>query len=289
MLTHLALALALWMAPGAGRGQGPGTSPQPAEARACASAGCHAGLIEKPVVHAVAAAGDCETCHVQDVAEGKPAKGSEAPAGHPFKPAAGNIATICTTCHEDPVADQPHPHDPAASGECTICHEPHASAENHLLRERVTDLCTGCHSDQADEIARAVVHGVIRDLGCTACHDPHGAQAPKLLRGAGNHLCLECHVATAQGPSEKKEMDVVLFGARHVEAAWFQAIPKLSLPAGMKGHPVAGHPLESAQDPLDTTRPFGCISCHEPHGAQRNSLLRIPATGGSLCAACHSK
>ncbi len=313
--TFLALALlvpiqdAARKAPPAGAGDG-----------SCSEASCHADLAERPTVHGVVAEGMCDACH-EHSGEGHAFSLTAEPIGdacvscHDDPREAGpNVhaaaaegectvchdphgsdaeglllaegGELCTGCHEDPAAGE-HVHAPAAGGECGLCHDPHASENTFLTREAGTDLCLGCHDGQAEELAMPAVHGIVQSAGCTACHNPHSAAAAHLLHVQGNALCTACHLESAEKREPDAEGRITILGGRTVPAAALEGSPAIQLTEG-KGHPLAQHPVEAESNPRAPEEPFGCASCHAPHGAERRGLIQ----GGSwmrLCSQCHKK
>jgi len=199
------------------------------------------------------------------------------------------LASLCAGCHE-PVAggvgDAPtgtH----RRPGACLDCHAPHGAPRPRLLRREPAATCLGCHGKRIAAGDRTVpsigwkveragaVHGVpswkepsqgknvARD--CLGCHLAHPRRGDGLmLKAAGNDLCFRCHAAgtfPAAGP-------------------------------GRRTHPGTGHPVDGGPDPLRPAQPFGCVSCHEPHGARQPELLRYPPAKGvpaatAGCVHCH--
>lgn len=224
---------------------GPGTG-------SCSSAGCHADLGARAVVHAAFEPDGCGSCH-----EAK--KGD----GHGFRLTAPSVAALCVTCHDDPRKTGKLVHGPVKD-DCTKCHDPHSAPHPKLLVRVGNDLCLGCHDNLPKEMERPFTHGAVYDPGCEKCHVPHASNSARLLRVPGNALCLECHGAAAT------------------------AGPRVVLKDG-RGHPVHDHPVEGYPDPRQPSVPLWCASCHEPHGAVRKHLLRGPAGGWIICRQCHTK
>ncbi|MFQ5717970.1 MAG: cytochrome c3 family protein [Acidobacteriota bacterium] len=255
--------------------------PDPAEFGDPACTDCHDDLLGGKVVHAAAEAG-CDTCHTLS------GSGDETTVNLQAVP-----EELCVMCHDNPaeVEGATSRHDPVAEAMCTACHSPHSSQRDHLLLGQgavANDVCLECHVEVAEEIERPVVHGGVQSFGCIACHEPHASRFARLLRGEDNDLCLECH---ARAPGSRRIDDegrVLLFGGRPVDAATFEALPKLALGGSRAGHPVAKHPVHAEHDPLRPERSFGCTSCHAPHASLRKGLLAGEAKG-SFCVQCHRK
>jgi len=146
-----------------------------------------------------------------------------------------------------------------------------------------------CHDTVAEELGRPRVHGAVEALGCTGCHNPHSSGFPRMLRVERNALCQACHLSAVSPEAHQEGSVVVLFGAHSVPLPVFSRLPKVPVHVqNGRGHPVAKHPVQAASNPLRPEEPFGCVSCHEPHGANRGPLLVGPA-GSGLCRLCHSK
>ena len=139
------------------------------------------------------------------------------------------------------------------------CHEPHTSKYGKLLRAEAPALCFRCH--RMSKFLGKTVHSPVRNGACLGCHKPHAGDNRELLTSAGNELCLQCHPDVAK--------------ARHAVSA-----------KGSRG----GHVLKADRDPRRRGRPFGCISCHDPHRSDYRRLFRDPSDDNvSLCSACHKK
>jgi predicted CXXCH cytochrome family protein len=177
-----------------------------------------------------------------------------------FGQKAASQAATCGACHEDYLAGvlgtKSFVHGPVAAGQCTVCHDPHGGATTTLLHDVPPGLCLSCHADTISAKAATSLHGKV---SCTACHDPHANVTPSLVPAAGSTLCARCHLA----------VDAM------IEA----------------GHPVYGHPVHAADDPLQPGRKMGCVSCHEPHGQDDISKLNIAENEfvqRRFCLKCHT-
>jgi predicted CXXCH cytochrome family protein len=240
---------------------------------------CHSDLFEGAAIHPPAD-GDCESCHEMTAGDDEWSVALAAPAEE-----------ICLMCHDNPaeIEEAGSIHYPALEGECLACHDPHSSNRTALLRGKGNEICFECHSEQQEALEKPSVHDVVTILGCPSCHNPHAAAGPRLLRKAGNRLCMECHTADPDAPQVDDAGRIVLFARQKVEADYFDSIPKLSFPGKAQvGHPVSRHPVEGDNDPRRPGEPFGCTSCHDPHGSDRDRLL-IGGKGFGLCRQCHSK
>ncbi len=138
------------------------------------------------------------------------------------------------------------------------CWPPVAVAAEESQNPAVSLPCTECHG----ELTLAYRHPpVVED--CLNCHVEHfePAPAPSNLQDDLNDLCLGCH----------------------------------DDPDDTGGHPVVSHPTEGRPDPFDPTRPFSCVSCHNPHQSNMPALfkyrydVRRAASEGYPCALCHHR
>jgi len=196
---------------------------------------------------------------------------------------------LCTICHDDVAAalKTEHAHAPAASGECVMCHSPHGSDQERLLNTPQVELCTICHADVAERLKLAHPHAPVK-VSCAVCHDPHGSAHATQLREATNELCLACHLLTRTPESQPK---TTLFG-RDVSATVAPLITPervIGLDRTRQyGPPLMRHPVAGPKDPVDPTKPFTCLSCHLPHGADGPALQRYAGTNPSeACVRCH--
>lgn len=243
----------------------------------CATADCHEGVGNDPIVHGPVAMDECQICHepkrdrhnFEDVPPSLdlcmachddpvdieavvhfPATEDclicHDPHGSslPGLLRGDKVQDLCFACHDTELIDGEHKHGPAASGACTICHNPHSSNEERLLREKGNALCAICHADFIEEMtAGTYVHEPVKE-SCTNCHNPHSGEQPRMLPGTIHELCGKCHeeiVTTATGST------------------------------------VAHAPAKSEN---------GCIECHTPHGGNNPSLLKDAQV--PLCLGCHN-
>lgn len=172
------------------------------------------------------------------------------------------VIDLCVECHDAPGVDSAVKHSAVDMlKSCVRCHNPHAASLPKLLRDETPKLCIYCHKDIGEGIndPKMHVHPAIDDAGCEGCHQPHGSKNGKLLKKPLNDLCFTCH-------AKKKFGD---------------------------GHPINGHPLTLAQDPLFPEKPFTCVSCHKPHFSRNVRLQRYRFTkgetpyDGTICSVCH--
>jgi len=220
------------------------------EQTSCAD--CHKNLFDRYIwKHSTTVNQQCLTCHQQYV---KPWRIG-------FRE--GRIDDTCLTCHTGKKIwlSSKYRHGTLIGG-CTLCHNPHGGGYRYQLwAEGSLMLCVACHSDKGNLVSKGedrlpYVHGIILGKGCVACHDPHATDEEFMLYKPINELCTSCH-------------------------------PNL---AGVKkGHPVAGHPLETSSRQQRPGRELTCAGCHDPHGSVHQRLLVETIRGGRLCSVCHKR
>ncbi|MDQ7007242.1 MAG: cytochrome c3 family protein [Acidobacteriota bacterium] len=231
---------------------------------------CHDDKNEGKVVHAAVRDFGCDSCHTGDAEE------------HDIGLVADEITELCLACHDDPTDGMDFPHEALEMGSCIDCHDPHTSNQPRLLLEPVNALCTACHEDQGVDLNLPVGHAPLTVDGCTACHMPHGGHAPALLRAPANALCEACHVPTAGATSAPE----AVFAGHELPGQLLEQAPRVPLSAEGRDHPVLKHPVGGGDDPRREGRPFGCTSCHRPHGSSHRKLL-VAASSWVLCIQCH--
>ena len=243
----------------------------------CATAACHAGILEMKVLHAPTAANQCAACHNP--------KGNR----HEFT-LAGQGAALCAGCHE-PLEKKKVFHKPAAEG-CTTCHNPHGGETKALLVCEESKLCIRCHGHMhlAKEIAEGKSsHSIaLEGKGCLTCHQPHAsdhiallnAEYPAAFRAPfapkSYALCFQCHSQALETEFETTGATNFRNGTRNL-------------------HALHVNNKESG---------LSCRACHVPHAADQPHLLRdsVPAgpagwsatlhfqetkTGGACALGCH--
>lgn len=207
----------------------------------------------------------CLSCHAMHGAKGKhitrdPGDGRTCLGCHPAMASTSTNHPLGRVPGRDLVAERRGQH-VLLSGDggigCLSCHDMSADMKTGMLRSLPgKSVCLDCHSERTDLAGGAHAH---LETGakptCIACHDVHGGERDeRFLRAAPGTVgdprgCLSCH-----GP-----------GGR--------AAPRQAKPG------VAGHPTDGRSLPDDKN--LTCLSCHDPHAADR------PNAGA--CATCHTE
>ncbi|RJQ47316.1 MAG: hypothetical protein C4538_05315 [Nitrospiraceae bacterium] len=196
---------------------------------------------------------ECLKCHQTEAMETD--YSVDVPARFAIKESS-KAALLCYTCHtknETEFSGYKYIHGPVAIAKCNMCHNPHGSSIRHMLRKDSSTMCLECHGKQ-DMMKQAIVHEPVIKQGCTGCHDPHGSSFPFFLAAEVKDLCLKCH------PKTDKQKN---------------------------NHPVNGHPVSGANDPINPGRQLTCSSCHDPHSSTFDKLLPVEEVM-MICTKCHS-
>ena len=223
---------------------------------------CHKELVSKAVVHGPAAT-DCTSCH-EPTGE---AHSNEQTTGG-FKLFATG-SEMCYSCHTELPAEhkQKYVHKPLKTGDCTGCHNIHSADYPKLLISQSPDLCLSCHEKfvAKKELATTIHTPSFEGEACTQCHTPHGSSEKRLLTGKSKELCLKCHNKIIKREDETLIANI----GKHLEE-----------------NPNIHKALNKR-----------CTSCHNPHYASRELLLKDNFTVGSyakgveesfaLCFGCH--
>jgi len=241
---------------------------------------CHSGILEKKVVHAVAAEA-CDGCHSSNGIE------------HPKQGVKGfdlaeQLPALCYMCHEE--KKQATIHAPVEAGECLTCHSPHASDTKGLLvNDKQQDLCFTCHD--AGILARQVKHKPVADGKCSDCHDPHTSDFQKLTKADKPQLCFNCHVSVQM--QTKNKVQHPPFGedcatCHEIHSADVQNL----LTQAMPGLCYNCHDMQSAAESAKVVHKVvndakGCANCHSPHASNQERLLT--KAGKEICLDCHSR
>jgi predicted CXXCH cytochrome family protein len=192
---------------------------------------------------------------------------------------------------------------------CQTCHEVHGAKGNKLtvIENKNSELCTACHEKQGSLIQtkhdlrvslpdeKNINEQKPSESGpCGACHTPHNGVGKRLwARGlkSGNpasQQCLACH-------GEKTDHKTTPIG-KHSHPIRVQSTSTGTAPKEL--------PLFSANADRDSTGTVQCVTCHNAHrwdpdsltkrgginveGDASNSFLRIANSSSSaLCLECH--
>jgi predicted CXXCH cytochrome family protein len=206
---------------------------------------CHVDLMERFKRHTTVDNRVCIGCH---------RLGSDLAAA--FAP--GNqAADPCYACHQDKISQftQDYIHGPVAGGSCTICHDAHGSNWDKSLLSPTPLLCFLCHEEIDSQQDREVVHRPFAEGKCVVCHDPHSTSNKWMLQKNSEVVCMRCHEAS--GTLQ-----------RHEHPYNVKPDKKLTAPLRLSG-----------QGKLE------CVSCHNPHAANTEHLLRTNQQ--HTCAGCH--
>jgi len=204
----------------------------------------------------------------------------EEKADHLFIEVKDIKSETCLTCHTNKKEGK-FVHSAVGMG-CESCHQMVSENGKTTVTPVATggDLCAMCHKARKG----SVLHGPYKNGQCLTCHDPHASDFKAQTRAPGNSLCLECHA-----PRRVTKNTVVLFNARNISDAEFEAIPKIELDATQSiGHPWMGHPVTERLDPLHQGEKMSCLSCHQPHASQAPMLIHFdrsivsPSSDGRL-------
>ena len=162
----------------------------------------------------------------------------------------------CFLCHKDKIGEfaQDFIHGPVAGGTCTVCHNPHGSQFEKNLRSPVPVLCLYCHTS-IEERNEPVQHAPFAEGKCVACHDPHATGNRWVLNRKSGELCLGCHRDDMADGNHRHPTD---------------AKPNRPLATGLA---------------LDENGHLECVTCHRPHYASAEFLLRT--SGENACLGCH--
>lgn len=243
----------------------------------CLSERCHAQLLSRTTVHAVAE--PCEGCHESQTTP-HPQKGKTT-----FR-LTQDPPDLCYTCHE-PFAGKGRVHSPVEGGMCTTCHNPHASNEPKLLEQPMKSLCGSCHADHVDF---KLPHGPVSVGDCAACHASHVSEKRALLVRDGDELCTGCHVDMRELQGKKHVHAPVSAGCTSCHNPHGAAAAKLLAQEGpevcFSCHGEIGEKVRNAPVPhaaLATDK--GCASCHSVHASDNEKLLVNPEK--DTCAGCH--
>jgi len=163
----------------------------------------------------------------------------------------------CHLCHKKLIGSFGTVHGPAAVWSCLSCHEARGERKFSVV-EPEGEVCNGCHENNWNSMKFG--HGPTAAGSCATCHDPHASDHPYFLRTALIDICTGCHQDILMKP--------------HV----------------IVGFSNSGHPVTRQVDPYHPTRPFTCVSCHNPHAGSSSVFLQKydgVSDMSTFCRTCH--
>jgi len=209
------------------------------------------------------------------------------------------ITRMCLECHKE-LSDKAYVHGPITVGGCAPCHDFGSLPARYELITAGADLCYGCHQGKQDEFAKSYIHGPVAAGICSVCHSPHGSNEKYNMRLPEGQMCMSCHQKIRE-QSNSFNLHPPFAAGKCTDCHDPRASgnPTFFLKGkgsglcfkchdeqGMEGH---RHPVEVVPThtyPGMRLSEFGeliCLSCHNPHGGDSESLL--PPKG---CQSCHA-
>jgi hypothetical protein len=185
---------------------------------------------------------------------------------HEREPAARNIGTECTRCH-DKVAEEHHAQKLPGKFDCSSCHQVHGP------RADLAASCRNCH-EQASEPGTTLAQEHER---CTQCHTAHTFVAPEAV-------CSTCHAAVAGVLASWKAEKHADCRNCHLPHSATQETARC---AGCHENQNHGHPsCTSCHAPHENARAVtACESCHE---AERKAVITsVVSHQKKGCETCH--
>lgn len=163
----------------------------------------------------------------------------------------------CYSCHRR-IVDFRFAHGPASVWACATCHQGNSEKTKYATPDPEVIVCRMCHTDElAAWQSEKFGHGPTFAGKCAFCHNPHASDENFFLATETSELCGFCHE------------------------------DKLTRPHLVTGFSGKGHPMrqESSQD---GRRAISCASCHNPHAANNEFLLkRFKNSNTNFCRNCH--
>jgi len=212
-----------------------------------------------------------------------------------------NMQKMCLKCHKG-FTENMHMHGPVGVGACTVCHNPDSLPNKYKVEVNDDLLCYRCHTErkQIDD-GKKFLHGPVGAKMCTVCHDPHGSPFEFQLVKSKNEICLLCHQEDADrwmgmrslhppfksgnctGCHDPHSADYV-YNLKASREDLCGKCHKLPIPGHL--HQVGKVPQFKVPDdfPLTEDGRTMCLTCHDPHGAEGDSLTRR-----RNCEGCHNK
>lgn len=247
---------------------------------ACVGNGCHATIINRPVVHGPVARHTCQACHTE-----------LEPRLHTFRDPMPR-EKMCVGCHVLQHRDVTH--QPVAVGDCTGCHDPHGSACKSILRaDPATRLCLTCHADLGF-LKKKHVHGPVAAGACILCHESHSSWNAKLLKKRAPEICANCHAEVPKSLETRRHVHAPVAEGRcaechdpHAGDQRGQLRTDSATLCGKCHEPIRHSLASSAVVHGAATTGDGCLGCHVGHASDQPRLQRQPQP--AACLTCHDK
>ncbi len=185
--------------------------------------------------------------------------------------------------YQDPKSIEPLKkyREPALDKGCTACHldcnrlSPANQKEppDYYLKAEEPALCLECHAGSGKkDLAPAHDNQPLGKSKCTGCHDPHSSDKQKLLLQFSHgpyaaRLCSSCHPKPVDGK--------VGLTAATVDSLCYECHTQFKAEMAGAG---SRHKLLSQSN-------RSCLECHDPHAANQEYHLKMPAQ--DLCLNCH--
>ena len=168
----------------------------------------------------------------------------------------------CFTCHKSLIYKK-FAHAPTVNFVCLPCHDQKDNNSRFLTPKIMGDTCLKCHKKiKKAWNKQSFKHDPVKKGTCNNCHSPHSSNIEHFIREDIWHLCISCHKE-----KQKKGHITTTFSKR-------------------------SHPTRAKIDPSKPNHELTCISCHRPHVANNDLLLRkysIKDGRVKWCQRCHKK
>ncbi len=247
--------------------------------------GCHDGVLDgygPDEMHSGDELSSCERCH----------DGHESDYPDLLQK---EVTDLCLKCHDE-LAERLETipkHSILEDEDCLVCHLPHYKKDGQHLVDKQRELCFTCHSDIEERLKAKFVHSVVLDEDCSLCHDPHAG----VLNDTQAELCANCHDVEdddylsrhagltptkcsgchdPHGSGSEKMIRQVVHppfddddcGTCHEDTMTRDELTDSELC-------LACHDIDDSPDVHSRSilAENSCVACHNPHVANRESLL----------------
>jgi len=200
------------------------------------------------------------------------------------------ISKECIECHKPVLNEQAKKsvHAPFRDEKnCEACHKRHGVVGTLVLKQDIPALCFSCHAKEESAFKAAHVHVPVSQGKCTKCHAAHSSDFAHLLRSDGNQLCFGCHdKAKFQQASVHKPAGESCLNCHDAHAgANERRLTKPLAELCVSCHRTGGRGPAPVHNGY--TISAGCTSCHSPHAAPDQQLLRAVAHAPLAdCSSC---